>query len=116
MGQCCVGSTDVLPGSDKTGPCHGPGIWILLQTNFASVSDSPIYTQLNKDATTAQSCPFVSEIWIQEYLVIRKCNTIIERVAGVDDKVLTAKEKLRIDAEARFLRAFCYFDLGRDFW
>ena len=83
--------------------------------DFASVSDSPIYTQLNKDAITAQSCPFVSEIWIQEYLVIRKCNTIIERVAGVDDKVLTAKEKLRIDAEARFLRAFCYFDLGRTF-
>lgn len=83
--------------------------------DFASVSDSPIYTQLNKDAITAQSCPFVSEIWIQEYLVIRKCNTIIERVAGVDDKVLTAKEKLRIDAEARFLRAFCYFDLGCTF-
>ena len=83
--------------------------------DFASVSDSPIYTQLNKDAITAQSCPFVSEIWIQEYLVIRKCNTIIERVAGVDDKVLTAKEKLRIDAEARFLRAFWYFDLGRTF-
>lgn len=83
--------------------------------DFASVSDSPIYTQLNKDAITVQSCPFVSEIWIQEYLVIRKCNTIIERVAGVDDKVLTAKEKLRIDAEARFLRAFCYFDLGRTF-
>lgn len=83
--------------------------------DFASVSDSPIYTQLNKDAITAQSCPFVSEIWIQEYLVIRKCNTIIERVADVDDKVLTAKEKLRIDAEARFLRAFCYFDLGRTF-
>lgn len=83
--------------------------------DFASVSDSPIYTQLNKDAITAQSCPFVSEIWIQEYLVIRKCNTIIERVAGVDDKVLTAKEKLRIDVEARFLRAFCYFDLGRTF-
>ena len=83
--------------------------------DFASVSDSPIYTQLNKDAITAQSCPFVSEIWIQEYLVIRKCNTIIERVDGVDDKVLTAKEKLRIDAEARFLRAFCYFDLGRTF-
>ena len=83
--------------------------------DFASVSDSPIYTQLNKDAITAQSCPFVSEIWIQEYLVIRKCNTIIKRVAGVDDKVLTAKEKLRIDAEARFLRAFCYFDLGRTF-
>lgn len=83
--------------------------------DFASVSDSPIYTQSNKDAITVQSCPFVSEIWIQEYLVIRKCNTIIERVAGVDDKVLTAKEKLRIDAEARFLRAFCYFDLGRTF-
>lgn len=40
--------------------------------DFASVSDSPIYTQLNKDAITAQSCPFVEEIWNQQYKVIRK--------------------------------------------
>lgn len=83
--------------------------------DFASVSDSPIYTQLNKDAITAQSCPFVEEIWNQEYKVIRKCNIIIDRIPTVDEQVLSATEKLRLDAEARFLRAFCHFELARTF-
>nr|WP_321028618.1 RagB/SusD family nutrient uptake outer membrane protein [Bacteroides nordii] len=83
--------------------------------DFASVSDGPIYTQLNKDAITAQSCPFVEEIWNQEYKVIRKCNIIIERAPGVDERILSAAEKKRVEAEARFLRAFCHFELARTF-
>lgn len=83
--------------------------------DFASVSDSPIYTQLNKDAITAQSCPFVEEIWNMEYKVIRKCNIIIDRVSSVNAMVLSDTEKERIEAEARFLRAFCYFELARTF-
>lgn len=83
--------------------------------DFASVSDGPIYMQLNKDAITAQSCPFVEEIWNQEYKVIRKCNIIIERAPGVDERILSATEKKRVEAEARFLRAFCHFELARTF-
>ena len=83
--------------------------------DFASVSDGPIYTQLNKDAITAQSCPFVEEIWNHEYKVIRKCNIIIERAPGVEERILSATEKKRVEAEARFLRAFCHFELARTF-
>lgn len=83
--------------------------------DFASVSDGPIYTQPNKDAITAQSCPFVEEIWNQEYKVIRKCNIIIERAPGVEERILSATEKKRVEAEARFLRAFCHFELARTF-
>lgn len=83
--------------------------------DFASVSDGPIYTQLNKDAITAQSCPFVEEIWNQEDKVIRKCNIIIERAPGVEERILSATEKKRVEAEARFLRAFCHFELARTF-
>ena len=83
--------------------------------DFASVSDGPIYTQLNKDAITAQSCPFVEEIWNQEYKVIRKCNIIIERAPGVEERILSAAEKKRVEAEARFLRAFCHFELACTF-
>ena len=83
--------------------------------DFASVSDGPIYTQLNKDAITAQSCPFVEEIWNQEYKVIRKCNIIIESAPGVEERILSATEKKRVEAEARFLRAFCHFELARTF-
>lgn len=83
--------------------------------DIAVVADSPIYTQLNKDAITAQSCPFVNEIWIQEYVVIRRCNELIKRIADVSTQVLTENVKSRISAEARFLRAFCYFELARTF-
>ena len=83
--------------------------------DFTSVSDGPIYTQLNKDAITAQSCPFVEEIWNLEYKVIRKCNIIIERVPGVKDQVLSSDDRKRVEAEARFLRAFCHFELARTF-
>lgn len=83
--------------------------------DFASVADSPIYTQLNKDAITAQSCPFVEEIWTQEYIVIRKCNILIKQIPAVDEGILSDDVKKRIIAEARFLRAFCYFELARTF-
>lgn len=83
--------------------------------DFASVADSPIYTQLNKDAITAQSCPFVEEIWTQEYIVIRKCNILIKQIPDVSESILTDDVKKRIIAEARFLRAFCYFELARTF-
>lgn len=83
--------------------------------DFACVSDSPIYSQLNKDAITAQSCPFAHEIWIQEYDVIRKANTIIEKVSTAPDQILNADQKQQIEAEARFLRAFCHFEVARTF-
>ena len=83
--------------------------------DVACVSDSPIYLQLNKDAITAQSCPFIEEIWQQEYKVIRKCNILIAQLPEVDEMVLTAKQKAVLDAEARFLRAFCHFELARTF-
>lgn len=83
--------------------------------DIAVVADSPIYTQLNKDAITAQSCPFINEIWIQEYVVIRRCNELIKRIADVSTQVLTENVKSRISAEAHFLRAFSYFELARTF-
>lgn len=83
--------------------------------DFASVADSPIYTQLNKDAITSQSCPFVQEIWLQSYKVIRKCNIIIESIPAVSENVLSSEEKNRLESEARFLRAFCHFELARTF-
>ena len=47
--------------------------------------------------------------------MIRKCNIIIERAPGVEERILSATEKKRVEAEARFLRAFCHFELARTF-
>lgn len=71
--------------------------------------------QFNTGQITAQSAPFIDQIWQSNYNIIRKCNIIIEAVPNTDDKVLSPSEKQRYIAEASFLRAFCYFDLAKTF-
>lgn len=71
--------------------------------------------QFNTGQITAQSTPFIEEIWISNYNIIRKCNMLIEGIPTTEDVVLTPDEKKYYEAEARFLRAFCYFDLAKTF-
>jgi hypothetical protein len=71
--------------------------------------------QFNTGQITAQSTPFIDEIWQSNYSIIRKCNIIIDAVSETDDKVLSPAEKEKYEAEAHFLRAFCYFDLAKTF-
>ncbi|KAA6336400.1 RagB/SusD family nutrient uptake outer membrane protein [termite gut metagenome] len=51
--------------------------------------------------------------WIRYYLIIFRANTVIEKIQNKDVAVVKNKE-LHI-AEAKFLRAFAYFDLIRIF-
>lgn len=71
--------------------------------------------QFNTGQITAQSTPFIEEVWQSNYAVIRKCNMLIEGIPTAADEVLTADQKKYYMAEARFLRAFCYFDLAKTF-
>lgn len=71
--------------------------------------------QFNTGQITAQSTPFIEDIWLSNYQIIRQCNIIIEAVLHTDDVVLTPDEKKYYEADARFLRAFCYFDLAKTF-
>jgi len=71
--------------------------------------------QFNTGEITAQSTPFTQQIWTSNYQIIRKCNMIIEALPQVSDQVLSPEERERYEAEAHFLRAFCYFDLAKTF-
>lgn len=71
--------------------------------------------QFNTGEITAQSTPFIQQIWTSNYQIIRKCNMLIAELPRVADDVLNQEERSRYEAEARFLRAFCYFDLARTF-
>lgn len=71
--------------------------------------------QFNTGQITAQSTPFVEQVWRSNFSIIRKCNLIIAAIPNVKDMVLSANEKKYYEAEARFLRAFCYFDLAKTF-
>ena len=82
--------------------------------DFAGKFDANV-NQFNTGQITAQSTPFIDEIWKSNYSIIRKCNLIIAAVPDTKDVVLTPTEKKYYEAEARFLRAFCYFDLAKTF-
>ncbi|MCD8164958.1 MAG: RagB/SusD family nutrient uptake outer membrane protein [Bacteroides sp.] len=71
--------------------------------------------QFNTGQITAQNTPFIEDIWLSNYAIIRQSNLIIEAVPETEDVVLTPDEKKYYEAEARFLRAFCYFDLAKTF-
>ncbi|RZS98288.1 RagB/SusD family nutrient uptake outer membrane protein [Cecembia calidifontis] len=56
---------------------------------------------------------FYNNLWRENYLLISRVNVIISRVPGIED--LSTENKNRVLAEARFLRAFAYFNLVRYF-
>ena len=53
--------------------------------------------QFNTGQITAQSTPFIDEIWKSNYSIIRKCNLIIAAVPDTKDVVLTPTEKKYYD-------------------
>lgn len=56
---------------------------------------------------------FYNNLWRENYLLVSRVNVIISKVPGIED--LSLENKNRILAEARFLRAFAYFNLVRYF-
>src|SRR6188474_2214459 len=55
---------------------------------------------------------YSEDIWVQNYAVIRKTNSFMEKIDAVPADAATKK---RMKAEARFLRAFCYAELIKCF-
>lgn len=68
---------------------------------------------INNFHTTIASNPLVSEAWNNNYLGIFRANTLLDFLNA--DKVPDATLRNRFEGEARFLRAFFYFDLVRYF-
>jgi hypothetical protein len=54
-----------------------------------------------------------SSSWTAIYTTINRANNVIARVADVADPLLTPALKNQYIAEAKFIRALCYFDLAR---
>ncbi len=63
--------------------------------------------------TTSSSDGLMNSSWSNYYIAIFRCNTLLSRIEDVDVSILNEKE--RHIAEAKFLRAFAYFDLVRIF-
>ncbi len=55
----------------------------------------------------------VNTLWTEYFVMIMRCNDIINQVQNNTDIVATPEAKLQAEAEARFLRAYSYFFLVR---
>jgi hypothetical protein len=80
--------------------------------NCYAGGDNPDNFQLDL-FTTSSINGNVRRDWADLYTVIGKVNETIQQVGSSTDPALTATRKNQILGEARFLRAFCYFDLVR---
>jgi starch-binding outer membrane protein, SusD/RagB family len=68
--------------------------------------------QYLKNGITSASSNHVNEAWISGYALIRKTNLLIDNIDKVPGDAATLA---RMKAEARFLRAFSYFELAKFF-
>src|ERR1700753_2825447 len=57
----------------------------------------------------------ISEDWQELYMEIGACNMVLDNVPGITDTLLTATRKAQILGEAKFLRAYHYSHLVRNY-
>jgi len=87
------------------GDIRGDDSWqSIYKNNSQSYSDAFV---------TSSSDQLMHTTWQNYYQAIFRINTILEKIKAAD--VTVVKNKDRYIAEAKFLRAFCYFDLVRIF-
>ena len=70
---------------------------------------------INSFHKTIASNPYIQEAWNSNFNGIYKANTLLDQLQKNGQVITPASLKTRIEAEARFLRAFYYFGLVRLF-
>lgn len=85
--------------------------------NLYAVSDGGVrdWEGINSFHKTIASNPYVTEAWSANYNGIYKANVLLEQLTKNGAVISDATLKTRLEAEAKFLRAFYYFDLVRWF-
>jgi hypothetical protein len=85
--------------------------------NLYAVSDGGVrdWEGINSFHNTIASNPYVNEAWSGNFNGIFKANTLLEQLEKNGTVITDAVLRTRLQAEAKFLRAFFYFDLVRWF-
>ncbi|GHE48214.1 membrane protein [Sphingobacterium griseoflavum] len=86
--------------------------------NLYAVSDGGVrdWEGINSFHRNIDANPYVVEAWQGNYIGVFRANNYLEQLATKGENVVTdAVLRRRMEAEARFLRAFFYFDLVRYF-
>ncbi|OON66495.1 RagB/SusD family nutrient uptake outer membrane protein [Hymenobacter sp. CRA2] len=85
--------------------------------NIYGVSSQGVrdWDPINNFNSTLAINPYVSDTWAQDYNAIYRANLFLDQLNERGGAVLNETLRKRYEAEARFLRAFHYFDLVRTF-
>ncbi|MBV5315418.1 MAG: RagB/SusD family nutrient uptake outer membrane protein [Prolixibacteraceae bacterium] len=83
--------------------------------NLYAVSDGGVrdWEGINSFHKTIAGNPYVAEAWLTNYNGIYRANVVLDQIEKNGSVVTDATLKKRLEAEAKFLRAFYYFDLVR---
>jgi hypothetical protein len=120
-------SVDVMYKNDKDFADAMIGVYNSIQAQYQNFnvfgdirgddSEEQIFKNNSQAAsdlfTITSSDALVGNAWRNYYQAIFRANTILEKLAPMDTAAVP--NKARYEAEARFLRALCYFDLVRIF-
>lgn len=85
--------------------------------NLYAASDGGVrdWEGINSFHKTIASNPYVTEAWNANFNGIYKANVLLGQLVSNGTVITDASLRLRLEAEAKFLRAFFYFDLVRWF-
>ena len=85
--------------------------------NIYGVSDLGVrdWDPINNFQKAMTGNAYIEEAWSTDFNGIFRCNTVLEQIVKNGTLINSATLATRLDAEARFLRAFYYFDLVRYF-
>jgi len=82
---------------------------------YATTQASRDWEGINNFFTSLSTNGYINEAYISNYNAIYKANQLLEQLALKGTVIPIVADRTNMEAEARFLRAFCYFDLIRWF-
>lgn len=85
--------------------------------NLYAVSDGGVrdWDGINSFQKTIASNPYVTEAWSSNFNGIYRANVLLDKLKTDGNVIAESNLRTRFEAEAKFLRAFYYFDLVRWF-
>jgi len=110
-----IGERIISQEADGTNPGFGRGFEYAM---WSSVTDESMYT--NDDQTwlivrgqlSPENMGAAGSLWARSYRSIRECNYALDVLGRIE---MSAARKRRLEGELRFIRAFRYHDLIRNF-
>lgn len=81
----------------------------------SSAGDGGANVQTFETFPVSPSNGIINGMWVEYYGLINKCNIALDQIENNKDLIATDANKLQSQAEARFIRAYAYFNLVRLF-